>query len=163
MSKKKKKEKKKEYKSAYQEQLDSTLDSILNNDPFSWNMNADSMYNMYKNMYMSRGNYDMQNAIGEGAALTGGIASSAAVAAGNSAYQAQMSQLNDRVPELYQDALNSYNQNMSNMQTQYGILQSADNTAYQRYRDGIADKYSDKNFKLQKEGLDLQKDKYGLK
>ena len=163
MGSKKKKEKKKTYTSPYQEQLDTALNGILNRTPFSYNMNADPLYNMYKDMYTAQGEYDMRNAIGEGASMTGGYASSAATAAGNTAYQAQMSALNNKVPELYQSALGAYQTNMNDTNNMYSVLNQADQTAYNRFRDNVADSYADKNFALQQKQFNFTKEKYGLK
>jgi len=143
------------YKSKYAKRMKNTLNSILNREAFAYDMNADAMYNLYKDQYMQQGISDMKDTMGDVAANTGGMVSSAAVAAGNQAYQTNLTALNQKIPELYNTALTRYNTQTQDLYNQYGLLQSVDNTAYQRYRDKRADKLADQEY-------ELQKYKYGL-
>lgn len=143
------------YKNPYAKRMKRTLNSILNRQEFAYDMNADAMYQLYKDQYMQQGMSDMQDTMGDVAAQTGGMVSSAAVAAGNQAYQMNLTALNQKIPELYNTALQRYNTQTQDLYNQYGLLQSVDNTAYQRYRDKKADKLADKEY-------ELQKFKYGL-
>lgn len=143
------------YKNPYAKRMKRTLNSILNRQEFAYDMNADAMYQLYKDQYMQQGMSDMQDTMGDVAAQTGGMISSAAVAAGNQAYQMNLTALNQKIPELYNTALQRYNTQTQDLYNQYGLLQSVDNTAYQRYRDKKADKLADKEY-------ELQKFKYGL-
>lgn len=141
------------FKSPYKKQLNDITNRIINREKFQYDFNADALYNLYKNQYMMAGNTAMRDTVGNMAANTGGYASSAATAAGNSAYQSQLSALNAKIPELYQQSLNMYNQDTSDLYNQFGIINTLDQSAYQRYRDQVGDSYADKNYDLQKQQL----------
>lgn len=145
----------KEFKSDYESKLKKVTNQLLNRKKFSYNMNADALYQMYKDQYMHQGEADMQNATADMASMTGGYASSAAVAAGNSAYQSNLSALNDKAMETYQFAMDQYNQRTAELNNRWNLLNTMDSQQYSRYRDKVADQYADKNYELQRE-------KYGL-
>lgn len=67
--------------------------------------------------------------------MTGGYGSSYASTAGNQAYQAYLSQLNEMVPELYGMALDQYNREGQEMYNQYGLLSDQEAQDYGRYQD----------------------------
>ena len=91
------------------EWLNSLKDSIENYGDFSYDVNSDALYQQYADQYMRQGKLAMQDAMGQAAALTGGYGNSYAATVGNQAYQSYLQQLNDKVPELYQLALDRYN------------------------------------------------------
>lgn len=139
------------WKSKYTKQLGGITNSILNREKFAYDMNSDALYNQYKDQYVSQGNVDMRNAVGDQATMTGGYGSSAAVAAGSKAYQANLSALNDKIPQLYSSAVNKYNNETSDMYNQFGLLNTLDQQEYQKYRDTISDSYNDSLYKLQQQ------------
>lgn len=105
-----------------QEQADELLDSILNRKDFSYDFNADAIYQQYKDKYIQQGKLAMADAMGQAAALTGGYGNSYAAAVGNQAYQAHLNNLNDIIPDLYEMAYNRYNQEEQDLYNQYGLL-----------------------------------------
>lgn len=127
------------YSSAWQGQLNDMLSKIQNRDKFTYDPNADALYQQYKNQYIQGGKLAMQDTMGQAAALTGGYGNSYASTAGNQAYQQYLTGLTDKIPELYSMALDQYNQEGQNMLTQYGLLQDRENTDYSRYRDSVSD------------------------
>jgi len=131
------------YVSAYSSQIDAVLDKILNREAFSYDMNADPLYHQYKNQYTQTGNLAMRDTIGNAAALSGGYGSSYATTAGSQAYDSHLSQLNDRIPELYQLAYGQYRDEGDQMTTQLGALRDADTADYTKYRDTVSDWRSD--------------------
>lgn len=116
----------------------SLMDSILNREKFSYDMNADALYQQYKNQYTALGKLAMQDTIGQASALTGGYGNSYATSAGSQAYQNYLNQLNERVPELMQLALSTYNAEGDRLNNNMALLQSDRNTEYGEY----ADKYN---------------------
>lgn len=128
------------YQSPYSEQLNALLDKILNRKDFSYDMNADPLYQQYKNQYTELGQKAMQDTIGNAASLTGGYASSAANTAGSQAYQSYLKQLNNVVPELYNAAYNRYQNEGNALYEQLSALQGMDASEYARYRDTVSDK-----------------------
>ena len=81
----------------------------MNRKDFSYDMNSDVLYNQYKDQYQALGQTAMADTMAQASALTGGYGNSYASTVGNQAYQSYLSQLNDKVPELYQLALDNYN------------------------------------------------------
>ena len=123
---------------ANQGQYQSAMDAILNRKKFSYDMNADALYQQYKNQYTALGKLAMQDTIGQAAALTGGYGNSYATSAGSQAYQNYLNQLNERVPELMQLALSTYNAEGDRLNNNFALLQADRNTEYGEY----ADKYN---------------------
>ena len=126
------------YQSQWQTQLNDTINKILNREKFSYDMNGDALYQQYKDKYIQQGKMAMQDAMGQAAAMTGGYGNSYAATVGNQAYQAQLNNLNDIVPELYQMALDRYKQEGNEMYQQYAMLGEQENMDYAKYQDTLA-------------------------
>ena len=136
---------KEEFESKYDPQIDALLNEILNRDDFSYDAMNDPLYQQYAAMYQREGDRAMKETLAEAAASAGGMNTYAITAAqqANSYYN---SQLNDRIPELYQLAYDMYLNDKESKVQDLGILQNMDTTQYNRYRDTISDWYNDKNF-----------------
>ena len=72
---------------------DEALDAYLNRGDFQFDVNADALYQQYKDHYTQPGKTAMQDTVGKAAALTGGYGSSYAQTVGQQAYQAHLKQL----------------------------------------------------------------------
>lgn len=125
--------------------IDALLNEILNRDDFSYDAASDPLYQQYAQMYQREGDRAMKETMAEAAAGAGGM-NTYAVTAAQQANNYYMSQLNDRIPELYQLAYEMYLNDKESMVQDLGLLQQMDNTQYNRYRDTISDYYNDKNF-----------------
>lgn len=134
-----------EYESKYDPQIDKLLNEILNRDDFSYDAMNDPLYQQYAKMYQREGERAMKETMAEAAAGAGGMNTYAMTAAmqANNYYN---SQLNDKIPELYQLAYDMYLNDKESKVQDLGILQNMDATQYNRYRDTIQDYYNDKNF-----------------
>jgi hypothetical protein len=75
----------------------------------------------------------MMDTMGQAAKMTGGYGNSYAQMAGQQAYQGYLQGLNDKVPELYQLALDRYNQQGQDLLSKYGLLNTQEQQAYDRY------------------------------
>ena len=128
-----------EYQSQWQQSLDDTMNKILNREKFTYDLNGDALYQQYKDQYTTQGNLAMMDTMGQAAALTGGYGNSYAQSVGQQAYQGYLQQLNDKVPELYQLALDQYNREGDELYNQYGLFADRENTDYGRYRDTVSD------------------------
>ena len=122
------------------------MDQILNRKDFSYDMNSDMLYQQYKDSYMRQGKLAMQDTMGQAAALTGGYGNSYATTAGQQTYNGYMQQLNDKIPQLYQLALDKYNQETSDLYNKYGLYQSDYDTKYGKYRDDVSDYNADRDY-----------------
>lgn len=125
------------YKSQWQTQLDDALSKIQNREKFAYNVNGDALYKTYKDRYVQQGQQAMQDTMGQAAGLTGGYGSSYSQNAGQQAYHGYLQGLNDVVPELYQIALDRYNQEGENMLNMYGILGDKEAQDYGRWQDAL--------------------------
>lgn len=133
------------YQSTWQDKLNETLQQILNREKFSYDMNGDMLYQQYKDQYTTQGKLAMMDTMGQAAAMTGGYGSSYAQTAGQQAYQGYLQQLNDRIPELYQLALNQYNAEGDKMYEQASLMAQMEDQEYGRYRDQMSDYYNELN------------------
>ena len=127
------------YNSAWQGQLDDVIGQILNRDKFSYDLNADALYQQYANQYMNQGKMAMMDTMGQAAAMTGGYGNSYAQSVGQQAYQGYMQQLNDMIPDLYQMALNQYLMEGDALYDQYAMLGAQEEQDYDRHRDEMGD------------------------
>ena len=89
--------------------LTNTMNDIENREKFSYDVNGDALYQQYKDQYTTQGKLAMMDTMGQAAAMTGGYGNSYAQSVGQQAYQGYLQQLTDKIPELYQLALNKYN------------------------------------------------------
>ena len=126
-----------EYVSGYQEKIDGMMDQILHREGFSYDFTADPLYQGYKNQYVHQGRLAMQDSLAGAAALTGGYGSSYAAAAGSQAYQNQLNQLHEKIPALYQAALDRYDAEGSHMQQALEQLLGADKQAQQAHQNKL--------------------------
>lgn len=134
------------YTSGYSDQINSLLNQIQNREKFNYDMNADPMYQQYKDQYTKAGQMAMMDTMGNASALTGGYGSSYASTAGNQAYQANLAQMNNVIPELYNAAYGKYQNEGNDLYNQANLLQSQDQSAYGKYRDGVSDYNNDLNY-----------------
>lgn len=115
--------------------LNNVISGIQNYGDFSYDVNSDALYQQYANQYIQQGKMAMQDTIGQASAMTGGYGNSYAATAGNQAYQGYLQQLNDKVPELYQLALNKWQMGKDDLYDQYGLLLKEYEREYGLYSD----------------------------
>jgi hypothetical protein len=125
--------------------IDRLLNQILNRGDFSYDASSDPLYQQYAEMYKREGDRAMRETLAEAASGAGGM-NSYAITAAQQANNYYNSQLNDKIPELYQLAYQMYLQDKESMVQDLGLLQDMDAAQYNRYRDTINDYYNDKNF-----------------
>lgn len=123
------------YQSQWQTQLNDTLQKIQNREKFNYNINADALYQSYKDKFVRQGQQAMQDTMGQAAALTGGYGSSYGQNAGQQAYNAHLQNLGDVVPELYDIARSRYDQEGADLMNMYGILGDNEARDYGRWQD----------------------------
>ena len=126
------------YRSQWQTQLDDTMNRIMNREKFTYDLNGDALWKTYKDQYMTGGKMAMMDTMGQAAALTGGYGNSYAQGVGQQAYQGYMQGLTDKIPELYQLAMDQYDREGNAMLQQYGLLQDAEAMDYSRFQDNMA-------------------------
>lgn len=137
---------------------DDIINKILNREKFSYDLNGDALYQQYKDKYIQQGKMAMQDTMGQAAAMTGGYGNSYAASVGNQAYQAQLNNLNDIIPELYQMAYDKYNQEGQDLYNQYGMLSDDRNTQYGMWGDKYNRLVSDRDYYTNEANTQWSKD-----
>lgn len=127
------------YKSPHAGAIEAALQKIMEREDFSYDPAGDALYNRYKNYYENAGRRAMEDTMGVSAALTGGYGSTYAQTAAQQAYAAQMGALQEKIPELYALALESYRAEGDALQNRYDLLKGQEQLNYSRYRDRAAD------------------------
>lgn len=107
---------------AYNEDAEKLIKDYINRKDFSYDFNADALYQQYKDKFIQQGKLAMADTMGQAAAMTGGYGNSYAQSLGQQAFQNSLDNLNDIVPELYQMAYERYNQEGKDMLDTLGVL-----------------------------------------
>lgn len=131
------------YQSRWDDELTSLYDQIRNRKKFSYDMGTDPLYLQYREQYQRLGRLAMQDTMGQAAALTGGYGSTYGEQVGQQAYNAYLQNLNDIVPQLQQQAYQRYQDEGTDLYSQYSLVKGREDTDYGRYRDTVSDYYSD--------------------
>lgn len=149
-----------EYQSPYASQIESLYDKVSNPEKFSYDPNADPLYQMYADRYGQSARRSMNDTMADAAALTGGYGNSYAQAVAQQAYDEQMQGLNDALPTLYNQAYSEYTDRQNQLLNQLKMAQGMEDTAYNRYRDTVGDYYTGLDA-LTKAANDLYEREYG--
>lgn len=131
------------YTSPWQNQLNDIIAQIQNREKFSYDLNADALYQQYKDQHNTQGKMASMDVMGQAQAMTGGYGNSYAQTAGQQAYQGYLQKLNDKIPELYQLALSQYNKEGDDMYNQASLIAGMEEQDYGRYRDQVSDYYTE--------------------
>lgn len=156
------------YANSYEDEIREVYDSIVNREQFTYDVNADALYNQYKDQYVSLGKLAMQDTMGQTAAMTGGYGNSYAASVGNQAYQSYLSQLNQVVPELYSMAYDRYRDEGQDMLNQYSMLGDMRDTEYNQYLNELNQYWNNVNYYKQllddayNQGYTANRDAYNM-
>lgn len=134
------------YQSKYQGQIEETMKNIANRKPFAYNVNEDALYQQYKDRYTQMGKQAMRDTMGQAAALTGGYGNTYAQNVGQQAYGQYMQGLTDKIPELYQLALDKYDRDAAAEKEKYNLYKDADSTDYSRWADQVNQWNTDRSY-----------------
>lgn len=152
-----------DYQFTRKEEYDNLYKKLNEREPFSYDLNADALYQQYKDKYIGQGKMAMEDAIGQATAMTGGYGNSYAQTVGNQAYQKSLDNLSGIIPELYQMAYNKYNQEGQDMRNMLSLLGSERDFEYGKQRDAIADEQWNKNYDLSARELAMAEEAWELK
>lgn len=139
------------YVGTFDDQMKSLYEQIQNRPDFSYNVNADPLYQAEKDRFIQGGKLAMRDTMGRAAALTGGYGNTYAQGVGQQAYDAQLQGLTDVIPELYSLAYQKYQDKGDDLLTQYGLLGDMRDTEYNRFRDQLSDWNYDQEVARQQE------------
>ena len=130
----------------YQEQISQILGDITNRDPFEYKMTEDPLYQQYRDQYIREGQRAMKDTMAQTAMMSGGYANTAGAIAAQQGYDNYLAQLNDRVPQLEQQAYGKYVDNLADMYNQLGAYQSEENRLYGQYMDALGQFNTDRDY-----------------
>ena len=134
------------YVSKYGDDIQALYDQVVNRGAFSYDFNADPLYQMYKDQYQQAGQQAAADVQAQAAALSGGYGNSYGATAGSQAYQNYLQQLNNVIPELSSQAFQRYVQEGNELQNKLDVARGMDETNYNRYRDQRSDWDTDLNY-----------------
>lgn len=126
-----------EYDSRWQESLDSLVQQILEQEDFAYDPMTDPLFQRYQDRAVNLGRRSMMDTLGQTAALTGGYGNSYAQQAAQQAYDSQLQGLYDRLPELYNLALDRYRLGSDALYGRYDLLSGLEKDSYSRYQAGL--------------------------
>ena len=112
---------------------------MINRQDFTYDPLKDANYQALAKVYNKQGNQAAQNTLGDAAALNGGYGSSYAVTASQQARNDYNQMLASQIPALQEAAYNRYLNDYNMNVTALSALRDADDSAYGRYRDTVAD------------------------
>lgn len=135
-----------QYNSPWATQINDTLDKILNREKFSYDFNGDAFYQQFKDKFTQQARMASEDAVARASAMTGGYGNSYAATAGAQAFNEQMGQLNDVIPELYQMAYDRYAREGQDLKDAYSLLAAREAEAYGKYRDEKADYLTERDY-----------------
>lgn len=113
--------------------ISAALDAMLNRQPFSYDAANDPLYQQYRKQYTREADRSAEDVLGKAAVMTGGMPSTAAVAASQQASDYQMSQMTDKIPELQQLAYSMYQDKLSGDRADLNTLIGLEDNNYNRW------------------------------
>lgn len=137
-----------DYESKYSAEIDGILNDILNREKFTYNLNADPLYEQYRELYTQNGKKAMMDTVGEASALTGGYSNSYAVTAGSQAYHEYLDNLNEVALDLRDRAYEQYGDEGDKLLEDITILRSLDGDDYDKYLNELERYYKDGEYLL---------------
>ena len=149
------------YTSQYDAQIQEAYNAIMNRDPFRYDLRTDTLYQQYKDQYMTNGRQAMMDTMGAAAGLTGGYNSTYSQTAGQQTYDSYLAQLNNLVPELYDRAFNRYQYEGQEMLNRLNLATGMDDRDYGRWRDTYNDWLNEREYAYNMYGTERQFD-YGM-
>lgn len=126
-----------DFQSSWGEALKQAAQNLLNRQSFRYDAASDPLYQNYRQQYVRDGRLAMLDTLGQAQASTGGYGNSYAQTTAQQAYGAQLQGLNDRIPELYQIALNRYGLETTALSDRLSYLQQQESQDYSRWQDAL--------------------------
>ena len=148
------------YSNQFEPKVNALYEQILNRPKFKYNVNADALYQQYKDQYMQAGKTAMQDTMAQASALTGGYGNSYAQTAGQQQYQQSLSELNDIVPQLANLAYSRYQDEGNELRSNYGMTKELYDDVYAKFRDAMGDYQTERGYLTDRYDQEYSKD-YG--
>ena len=139
-------DKKPAWQSAYEKKISNTLAEIAEREPFSYDMDADPLYQQYREQYIREGRRAMEEGAAKSAALTGGYGSTYGTIAAQQQYDNYLAGLNDKVPQLEQYAYEKYLDEGEALYDRLAVYQSEADRQYGQYQDALQQYNNDRAY-----------------
>lgn len=134
------------YASKYQDQIDELTAQLLNREAFSYDPTTDPSYAAYKKEYAREGQRATADTLGQYAAMTGGMPSSAAIVASQQAGDYYAAQMADKIPELQQLAYSMYQAEGDRQRANLDMLMALEQGDYAKYQNLLNQYNTDRSF-----------------
>ncbi len=125
-----------DYTNQYTDQQKKFMEDITNYKPFEFDADTNPQMQAYTKQYAREGNRAMQDTLGTLSSMTGGMPSTAAMSAAGQANDYYMSQLNDKLPQIYESEYNKYLSDFGMIMNKAGYVNEREQVDYSRYWDG---------------------------
>ena len=136
-----------DYVSQYQPKIKDVMGQLDGMKEFDYDPDADTAYQQYKSQYTRSAKLANQNAQASASALTGGYGSSYGTQAGQKAYAATMSDLDNVLDSLTSQSRSEYNTRKSGLQQELNGLQEAEQNDYNKYQKDLSNWYNDLSYR----------------
>ena len=148
------------YKSNWSGTINNLMDKIVNQKDFSYDFNADPLYQQYKDQYTQLGKQAALDTQANAAALTGGFGNSYAATAATQANQQYLAQLNNVIPQLYSLAMDKYQMDTDKLYNQFSAVGNQEDREYGQYRDTVTDWKDDRSYYYNKYNDSIGNDQF---
>jgi len=126
------------------ERILAMIDGYDSREPFSYDPETDPLYSVYRKQYTREGRRASEDVLGQYAAMTGGMPSTAAVTAAQQAGDYYAAQMTDKIPELYRLAYQIWGDEGDKRLQTISLLRGLYADDYERSRDAVSDaRYAD--------------------
>lgn len=126
-----------DFQNPYADQQQAALNAVLNREKFSYDPAQDIAWQNTKKQYLREADRAVQDTMGNAAALTGGMASTAAATAASQAGDYYRTQLTDRLGDFEQNAYNRYMDDIGLNYQQLDALNNMSDREKQDYIDAL--------------------------
>lgn len=134
------------YTNRYDERTQQLLNEVLSRPEFSYSAENDPLYSQYRKQYLREGQRASEDAMGQAAAMSGGLPSSYAATAAGQSRNYYNAQLTDKIPELEELAYQKYLDEDSLRRSDLAAVQNAEQADYQKYLGQLSQYNTDRNF-----------------
>lgn len=139
----------------YDPATEAAVAKILERDEFSYNKDTDPVYQAYADEYKRNAEEAMRRILNDNNTSVAG-ASGAVLSEAMAAQNAELQKLNDKVPELYEDAYNRYLNEDSLKRDDLDMIQGLADTYYKRHYTANRDQINDSNAAMDSERQEKQ-------
>lgn len=159
------------FQSQWTEQVGSLTDQVLNEKPFTYDINGDVLLQQAQDRYLQQGKMAMLDTMGEAAALTGGYGNTYGQQVGQQTYQGYLQGINDMIPEFYDRAKAAHDQESADLRDRLSLAAGMEAQDYERHqaeqdawmaeREYLTGRYdTERGFEYQKEQDKIAQDQW---